>query len=556
MKRSLLPLLIFFSSAFLFGQVVYQPITDQVYNYLSILSRKGIINLQDLMKPVSRKYIAGKLLEAKNKIDEMTNLEKEELDYYMKDYYLELEAFKKENEGEENASWFGKDPGGRLRLFSYSDNLFKINVSPILGYELNFPGKERESRSWNGLGLYGYLSDNIGFSFDFKLYNEASLEYKTTMNRFTPETGKITATAFSKNFDYSETHAMVTVDWSWGSFSAGKDFLEYGIGESGKLVLSSKAPSFPFLRLNLKPVSWFTFNYFHAWLNSDVVDSVNVLEYRRNIFRDKYFAWHSIIITPFDGFDFSIGESIIYSDRLEFAYLVPIMFFYLADDFVSDRINKPGDANSQIFMAVSSKGNIKNTHLYGTLFIDELTIPNFDNTLFPDGKTLKDGEYERRLRTQLGFTAGASVSDIPLHNLTITAEYTRINPFVYGHHTPAQTYTNASYLMGHWIGHNSDLLYISLDYRVIRGLRTGLWGEYIRKGSEDYSGQYIQPQPPFLFGLRRSFRYIGLNLNYEILHELNASAVLRFNKTSEEQEEGNFVDTDSRVFSVSVYYGL
>jgi len=556
MKVYKLFLIIFLFAEFNFSQVVYEPVSNEVYNYLNLLSRKGVVNLQDLMKPVSRKYIAEKLLEAEEKKIDLTDLEKEELEFYKKEYYLELEAFKEENKEKRNLTYFGEDMAGRIRLFSYSDNLFKINVSPVIGYEMRFPEQERETHSWNGFNVYGYLSDYIGFSFDFRLDNELRKTKKTTMNYFSPSTGKIPASTLSKNFDYSETHAMITADWSWGSFSAGKDFIQYGYGESGKLVLSSKSPSFPFIRLSLKPAPWLAFHYFHAWLNSDVIDSVDLVEYRRSIYREKYFAWHTAVITPFEGFDISVGESIIYSDRLEFIYLVPIMFFHFADDFVSSRINKPGDANTQMFISASSRNHIKNTHLYGTLFIDELTIPDLDNTLFPNGKTLREGEYSRRLRTQLGFTIGGSISDLPLDNLTLTAEYTRINPFVYGHHTPAQTYTNSSYLMGHWIGHNSDLLYLKLNYRIIRGLQVGIWGEYIRKASEDYSGQYKMPQPEFLFGLKRSFRYTGFDLKYEIIHELNVSAKIQFNKVSEEQEAGSYTDTETREFSFSVFYGL
>ncbi|MGE5811394.1 MAG: hypothetical protein ACM339_07830, partial [Ignavibacteria bacterium] len=181
-KYQLIPIIILFSD-FIFGQIVYQPLNDQVYNYLNLLSRKGIINLQDLMKPISRKYIAEKLLETDEKKNELTDLEKEELEYYKKDYYLEMESFKKENKEKQNLSFFGKDGAGRIRLFSYSDSLFKINISPILGYQLNFPEKERESHAWNGLYLYGYLSDNSGFSFDFRLDSEARQKKKTTMNR-------------------------------------------------------------------------------------------------------------------------------------------------------------------------------------------------------------------------------------------------------------------------------------------------------------------------------------------------------------------------------------
>jgi hypothetical protein len=554
--------IILFTAEIIFGQVVYEPLNNEVYNYLSLLSRKGIINFEDLMKPVSRKYILEKLLEAEQKTAELTDLEKEELDYYKRDYCLEMETIKqekeneKENEGKKKITYFGEDEAGRIRLFSYSDNLFKINADPLLGYEMRFPQKEREIHTWNGLYLYGYLSDFIGSSFYFSLDNVERRREKETMNHFSPATGRITVSALSKYFDYSETHAMVTADWSWGSFSVGKDFIQYGYAESGKLVLSSKAPSFPFFRLNLKPVDWLGFLYFHAWLNSDVIDTLSLVEYRRNIYREKYFAWHAVVITPLNGFDISIGESIVYSDRLEFIYLIPVMFFYLADDFVSSRINKPGDANSQLFVSASSRNHIKNTHLYGTVFIDELTIPNLDNTLFPNGRTIEDEEYKRRLRTQLGFTAGGSISDLPFNNLTFTVEYTRINPFVYGHHTPAQKYTNSSYLMGHWIGHNSDLLYLRLSYRILRGLQAAVWGEYIRKASEDYSGQYKEPQPEFLFGLKRTFTYAGFDLKYEMIHELNVQASVQFNKISEEQEAGNFIISKTREFSFSLFYGL
>ena len=54
--------------------------------------------------------------------------------------------------------------------------------------------------------------------------------------------------------------AVIATDWSWGSFSFGKDFHEWGYAESGLLVLSQKPPSYGFIRLDIKPVDWFRFN--------------------------------------------------------------------------------------------------------------------------------------------------------------------------------------------------------------------------------------------------------------------------------------------------------
>ena len=39
----------------------------------------------------------------------------------------------------------------------------------------------------------------------------------------------------SNKMEYSESKAVLATDWSWGSFAIGKDFLEWGYGESGLL---------------------------------------------------------------------------------------------------------------------------------------------------------------------------------------------------------------------------------------------------------------------------------------------------------------------------------
>ena len=130
------------------------------------------------------------------------------------------------------------------------------------------------------------------------------------------------------------------------------------------------------------------------------------------------------------------------------------MFFRAADHYLSNAKNTAG-GNSQFFWSISSRNHIKNTHLYSTLFIDEIRL----ETLFDKVNS----------RNQVGFTFGASVTDFPLDNLTLTAEYTRINPFVYTHFLPAQTYQNASYNLGHWMGNNGDLLYGALNYQIHSG---------------------------------------------------------------------------------------
>ncbi|OGV01867.1 MAG: hypothetical protein A2330_00885 [Ignavibacteria bacterium RIFOXYB2_FULL_36_7] len=483
----------------------------------------------------------------------LNGLEKEELAFFEKDYYLEIEGFSKKNEDKKSLNYFEKDTAGRFRAFYYSDKTFKLNADPIIGYQVTFPGKDRNIHSWVGIYSYGYFSDNIGVSMDFRSNNEHGTNIDGEKD-FTPETGIIPVG--SDNIDYTEVKSMVSIDWGWGNAVVAKDFIEYGYAKSGNLVLSNKAPSFPYIRLQLNPVDWLNFYYFHAFLSSNVIDSAKLAEYKRDIYINKYFAWHSLIVTPLKGLDISVGESVVYGSKLELVYLMPFLFYYYADDFLSDREGKPGDANSQIFLSVSSRNHLKNTHFYGTFFIDELTLRGISGTLFVDTGTIEGAFTDEESRTQVGYTVGLSAVDMPYDNLTLTAEYTRINPFVYGHHDPAQTYTNSSYLMGHWMGHNSDLIYLEINYRFLRGLQATLWGEYIRKGSSDHSEQYGDHQPAFLFGLKNYYKYLGLNLKYEFMHDLNFEARFRLNMISSEQEDGSFEDSHVNEFSFLVYYGL
>lgn len=534
------------------AQVVYEPLHRDVYSFLARLSQKSILQFDDQIRPASRKYIAQKLLEASQNSNELTSLEKEELEFYSKDFKREFDFLSDVNSDSIKMVIVGFNEGNRLRLFSYKDKLFSLNVSPILGLKIGSRDNEKLTHIWNGIYAYGYIDDFLGFSFDFRDNSESGKTIDKLKN-FTPITGveaksSITAPLFSKNkMDYSEINTVIATDWSWGSFAIGKDFMEWGYGESGLLVVSQKAPSFGFIRLDIKPVDWLRFNYMHGWLSSGILDSSSIFYNQTGgisfSFTDKFIASHTLIITPLKGLDISLGESIIYDEELEYLYLIPIMFFRLADYEISRQLNAAG-GNAQFFFAVSSKGHISNTHLYGTLFIDEITIGGLLDS------------YKQR--NQLGFTLGGAITDLPIENLTAKIEYTKIYPFVYRHYIQTTDYQSARYSLGHWMGHNSDLIYGSLNYRIFRGLQATVWGQYVRKGGDgNVQQQYnIQPQPPFLFGLRKNYSYLGAEIKYEYTHELFAKLNFQTTKSSIQQYDLSFVDARLNEFYFSIYYGL
>jgi hypothetical protein len=552
LKKSLFTIVfLFFCNSALLSQVVYEPLYEDVYNFLRRINQKGIIEFNDLIRPLPRTYISQKLLEADSLSSKLTPLERDELKFFLKDYYHERWLSEGNNKQTEHLDYFGFDPADRWRMFSYGGDGFKLNADLILGAEMGYVKDAKQTHFWNGIYSYGYIYDVLGVSFDFRDNTESGTTIDKTKS-FTPETGVNARTDLNTykyspdKMEYSEAKMMLATDWKWGSIAAGKEFLEWGYGDNGLLVMSQKAPSFPLIRLDVNPIEWLSFNYFHAWLSSDVIDTTSfyttAMGDNRFLFREKYLASHTLTIKPTRGLDISIGESIVYADQLEILYLIPITFFRLADHYLSRQANSAG-GNSQFFASVSSKGHIKNTHLYGSLIIDELSLSG-----------LTDPETQKY---QIGFTLGSSVTDLPIDNLTLKLEYSKIYPYMYQHYINTTTYESASYVLGHWMKNNSDQIYGSLKYRFIRGLEAEIWARYIRQGERaDESEQFELPQPPFLFGLRTNHTYFGGQVKFEVLHNLYARANYQYMNTSKQQEDLSFIDDSNQEFYFAVYYGL
>jgi hypothetical protein len=546
-----LPLILWtlFLTTLLFAQSVYEPLHKDVYRFLDRIAARGVIDYHDLITPLTRQTIAKKLSEAHEKSDQLTAVEQAELNFLSKDYLLELEKLRHTETDETLMAILKKDPAERWRVFTYRDSQFSMNLNPIYGVEVGDNDGTNQLHRWNGLYFFGYFKDNIGYSFDFRdnLEKGAGID---TGRTFTPVTG-VNAEYFpeSESMEYSEMHATIAADWEWGRLTAGKDFLQWGYARNGKVVLSNKAPSFPFIRLDARLTDWLRFNYFHGWLASDVIDSTKMYPTLRpgeksKRFRSKFLASHTITITPKRGIDFSIGESIVYSDQLEVAYLMPMLFFRLADHYLSDRDNTIG-ANAQLFFAFSMRNTIPNTHLYGELLIDDIALSYvFD---------------EARQVNHLGGTIGAMVVDVPFPNLTLRAEYTRINPFVYKHFIPTLLYTSSSDNLGHWMGHNADAIYLNVGYQLRRGLQGEFWMYRIRKGEEgEVADQYTIPHKQFLFGLDTHYNWYGVDVKYEIKHDLfiKGSFVKRREK-AQLPFDGKFHNTvDQTSIALSLYYGL
>jgi hypothetical protein len=204
----------------------------------------------------------------------------------------------------------------------------------------------------------------------------------------------------------------------------------------------------------------------------------------------KYFVSHSLRMRLARGLHVAVGDSVVYSDRIQPGYWLPIMFFKAWDQYIAGN-NINAGSNTQLFLQVSSRNHIPHTHLYGALFIDEIRPTVMLN---PD-----------KSRNQVAFNFGASVTDLPmLPYWTFNFDYTRLNPFVYQNLFPAQEYTNNGYLLGDWMGSNADRYLVEVKYTPIPRLRLSVRQERLRKGGKGTTEQqyFATPQPRFLNDLQ------------------------------------------------------
>lgn len=537
--RIALLVLVMMSTLQVSSQVVWENHHSPVYNYLARMAQKGLIEFQDQIRPVNRYEMLAQLDSLKNK--NLTPLEKAELDFYLLDFNAA-----RATDSTAATTLVRKDPYGRLRALGTSSKDFKLFVDPMAGLRVVSSTSQSYREMSNGINLWGQAG-RFGYSM---YYRDLSLSGSglDKVNEEGPNTTfiqLINRDVDKKNF--STVRAHVSYSWKNGSVSLGHDHLLWGYGETGKIVISDRSPTHSYLRLDYRPLKWMHFNYAHAWLNSNLVDSVRsygtggtgVSGDIRIRYIPKYLVTHSITFLPMKGLSLSVGESMVYSDKIDVGFLIPVNFFKVYDNNRSNYLINAG-SNSQFFAQLSSRNHLKNTHLYANVFVDELRLTKIFNP--------------SQSRNQLGYLLGASVTDVGIPYLTLGMEYTRVNPFAYRNLIPAQEYIHYKQELGDWMGNNFDRLALMVKYTPVAKLRLeARWWKIRKGGPGTLVDQYIaEPQPPFLFDFKRNRTDIMLSAHYEWINNLYIFGQF-WQKTN---KPVNAAQQSDRLVSFGVSYGL
>ena len=450
---------------------INESINTGVYEYMYRMAQKGFIDWNDYQLPLDRKEVFMALDRLSIIEGQLTRVEASELKFYRQEYSFDSLSIT----APEKKYILKKDSSGRFRTGLFENGQSKLFIDPLIGLQYFIGNGKNNTRYFSGIRLGGYFGEHWGFNFSFRDNTEKG-DTLLGNQYFSTTEGAVSTIQTGRLLNYSNLNFNIGYKWSQGSISAGKENLSWGYGLNGNIALSGKAPSYPFIKFDYKPWVWLHFNYFHGWLHSNIIDSAQtyntgtgVINSQREIFRPKFIAHHSLNITPVKGLNVSIGESIVYSDKLNIAYLMPVNFFKIYDHYASRYNIKAGD-NSQFFGLISSRNQIKNTHFYAQLFIDEIRASKVFN--------------KREKRNQLAYTLGISRTDLFINYLTAGIEYSRINPFVYNNLIPGQTYQSHSYPMGDWMGNNADRIFSFLQYVPLPKMRIRLWQQKNQKRSK------------------------------------------------------------------------
>lgn len=531
-------LIIFLQSFFLLGTVVSwgqevpHPLNNYgVYEFIDELANEHIISLNSAVKPYSRLFIANCLKEADEQREKLSARQERELDFYLKDFGKEMEgagaqrrrgATAQRQKGEiQNGSppgggrgWVNLKAKQRLDLFYYKDSLFSLTVNPILGGEL-FTNSSGQTTYWrNGVEARAYMG-RWGFFASLRDNHEKPLLGKPAYLT-QREGGHIKGST-----DWSDMQGGVTYSWKWGNAGLVKDEIAWGTNYNGANIFSGNNPSYIQLRLHLNPVKWLNFDYFHGWLNSQVVDSSRSFwltnsygtDYREKYHR-KYIAANMFTITPLKYLNISAGNSIIYDDSyFSPSYLMPLFFYKSVDHTVSSGID---NMNSHMFFAISSR-QIKHLHLHATLFVDELSVSRF---------TMKD-EWNF-----LSWKTGFRLSNFPVPDLILTTEFTYTYPLTFQHYVPTLTFESNGFNLGHYLRDNSREWFVSLSYRPLRALDVKLFFTDAIRGP-DYTelGGSRLGNPP-LDSINWHNTTIGVRGSYQVINDLYVWASFAYSDIS------------------------
>ena len=521
----------------------------EIYDFIEELTSDGVISSNAAIKPYTRDAIARMLAEAQSKDSLLNKRQKDDLQFYMQDYALELDTLPVYySYGHRHVTqWI--TPVSNLSLADPSlhiltkNKIFKMRIRPILGMDIYASKKGMITKRWYGaeiqmdiahhLSIWGSIRDNswkgTGYLKDAYFPTEYDKIYGARLTKpgYLNNLPGVQYKESNYGGDFSDSRGGISLYAWWGSIGVQRERIQWGDAQHASNILSAHNPAVPMVTLQLTPCKWFQFDYFHAWLPSNVMDStyyysereregVTQREYRP---ANKFMAANMFTFMPIKYIQFSIGNSIVYAERnVQAAYFIPIAFFKSLDHLMTKGLGSENQ-NSQAFATITVRPT-DHLRLYGSFFLDEFKFAR-----------LKKSNPEHN---PVSYLVGFNWSGWPVKGLSLRGEFMRSYIACYTHSIAVLDYTSNSYKMGHYMGDNAQSIFVELAYRPVRGLRLVLnYTNDTKYNSYDYIRKNIGAiiaQKPFAEKIWRNDE-INFRAVYEVFNNCYAHVDFSYNNT-------------------------
>lgn len=475
------------------AQLVYHSLDHEaLYDFLDELVTQQVIDLNTAVKPYSRKLIAQKLVEAKDAIQELNQRQRKELAFYLKDFLKEVST---------------ATDSLRFDLLYRRDSNFALTLNPVLGATIWSQGGDPFFHRKSGAELQGFI-DNLGIRFRL-IDNHESLRISGP-ERLTQRKGALYKSSTTDGADFSDMQGGLGYTWKWGSIGLLREEMVWGNHYNGANIFSNRSPTFTRIHFSIKPRHWLELNYTHGYLVSSIIDSSRsyVAGVRdRRVFVKKFIASNMFTVQPLERLYVSAGNSIVYSDYANPGFFIPFMFFKSIDHQSYYGGGNFGGQNAQMFVDISSK-QIKNIHLFTTLFVDEISFGRMWD------KSSHSNFYSLKL--------GGRINNIKNTNFSLIGEYTRTNPIVYRHFVNTTTFESNGFTLGHYLGDNASQTHIGMIYKPIPRLWARASYTASNKGPQyPYTGNSLSVLGlPYMESVVWSLREWNLEAGYELINDL------------------------------------
>jgi hypothetical protein len=514
-------------STFVVAQLENVPVDNPVYDFLKRMEVKRIIpQYPDAVLPLSRREVAELLKTIDQRRSEITATERDVLDDFKVEFAQEL-GLGTENRyvvfsGDVGVSEIVSGLASEKEKFVYAwqDSSNTLFTDLLLSADLRaFSGDSRAKSGASVLGLAprfrGTLKNRIGYYLQLTHGIITGDREAALLDSTIAHNRELLDNSTFKDFNFVEGYFKVDADVL--TLQVGRERLLWGYGASDKLIVSDNAPVFDFGKIDVH-VGKFSYMFFHGWLLGPTRTAAGAYSgVSEAHVSPKYLAAHRFGVSFPRLIDIGFSELVVYSRRSpDLAYLNPVIDLKDVEPQLHDRDNSLRSLDAKLHA-------LSNFELYGTLLIDDLTWSKLGSKFYGN---------------EFAFTVGGSyIEPLGLENADVVLEYTRIDPYVYSHHIPENSYANDQFVLGNHLGPNSDDVFARFRYRFSRKLTTSLEVEKTRHGDNitDAAGNLLRniggnalyghravdaEDVTFLDGVLTKTYFFRVASTYEIFNEL------------------------------------